>query len=226
MEQFIMDVCVVWVHVPNCTLACLLHSPVLTGRCLSSPDYISTVNGHRASWPSSCSPPSGHTVKVTNMPKHLTKKELSGMLTEAGAGQVLRINVVEADVAKPNHAFVVCPSREAANCVVRCLHEKAMGQLSLTAQLHNGVLSVQPYMHTVPRLKQHELYSCTCHHHCHTNTHAHTRTHTHTHMCAPTLTRTHIHIFKQYNILCILSLCAIVTWCGAMSALPTQLFLS
>lgn len=132
------------VGVANCTLTCLLHSHVLSGRCLSSPDNISTVNGRPASWPSSCSPPTGHTVKVTNMPKHLTKKELSGMLKEGSADQVLRINVVEADVTKPNHAFVVCPSREAANCVVRCLHEKAIGQLSLTAQLHNGVLSVQP----------------------------------------------------------------------------------
>ena len=79
-------------------------------------------------------------MKVTNMPKHLTREDLSGMLKEDSTTRVLKINVVEADVAKPNHAFVVCPTREAANSVIRCLHERAMGQLSLIAQLHNGVL--------------------------------------------------------------------------------------
>lgn len=112
----------------------------LCGRCLSSPDNKSPFNERQASWPSSSSPPPGHTVKVTNMPKHLTKEDLSGMLKEEGTTQVMKINVVEADVAKPNHAFVVCPTREAANSVIKCLHERAMGQLSLTAQLHNGVL--------------------------------------------------------------------------------------
>lgn len=61
------------------------------------------------------------------------------MLKKDSTAQVLRINVVEADITKPNHAFVVCPTREAANSVVKCLHEKTMGQLSLMAQLHNGV---------------------------------------------------------------------------------------
>lgn len=79
---------------------------------------------------------------MTNMPKHLTKEDLSAMLKKDSTAQVLRINVVEADITKPNHAFVVCPTREAANSVVKCLHEKTMGQLSLMAQLHNGVLQI------------------------------------------------------------------------------------
>ena len=123
---------VCWLAVSFCLFLC--------GRCLSSPDNSSPFNECRASWPSSSSPPPGHTVKVTNMPKHLTKEDLSGMLKKDSTTQVLKINVVEADVAKPNHAFVVCPTREAANSIIRCLHERAMGQLSLTAQLHNGVL--------------------------------------------------------------------------------------
>ena len=72
---------------------------------------------------------------MTDLPKNVTQQELNGMLrygmSTSKPSDIRNVRVIQADVASPNHAFIVCSSEEVAECVVRFLDGKELGDANV-----------------------------------------------------------------------------------------------